>query len=145
MDIRNVVSAVIHKYDSHDPFEIVEAKGAIVIFAPLIDVRGFYQYFQRNSIIYIDENLDYAERNFVCAHELGHMMLHKKSNAVYMDTKTFFNSNKLEKEANIFAAELLIPDEIILENYNCTIEQISRLLGYEENLIKLRLKSYLNI
>lgn len=145
MDIRNVVSAVIHKYDSRNPFEIVEAKGAIVIFAPLIDVRGFYQYFQRNSIIYIDENLDYAEKNFVCAHELGHIMLHKKSNAVYMDTKAFFNSNKLEKEANIFATELLIPDEIILENYHYTIEQLSRLLGYEKKLIELRLESYQEI
>ena len=113
------------------------------MYAPLVDVRGFYQYFQRNHIIYIDENLPEKEKLFVASHELGHMLMHKSANAVYMDTHTCFNTNKFEIEANTFAANLLIPDDIIIENNNMTTEQLSRLLRYEQALIELRLKSYI--
>jgi len=51
-------------------------------------------------------------------------------------------TSKLEIEANTFAAELLIPDEIIFENRQTTTEQLSRLLGYEQALIELRLKTF---
>lgn len=145
MNIRDLTKNIVKKYDSRNPFDIVKASGAILIFAPLTDVRGFYQYFQRNDIIYVDENLDKHEQKLVCAHELGHMLLHKNSNALYMDSKTFFNTNKYELDANLFAVELLIPDEVILENYHFTIEQFSRLLGYEKKLIELRLEGYREI
>ena len=142
MRINELVELIIKKYQTRNPFEIAKKRNAIIVHAPLIDIRGFYQYFQRNNIIYINENLSDSEKIFVCAHELGHMIMHKDTNAVYMDTKTFLNTTKCEKEANIFAAELLIPDEIILENWNYTTEQLSQLLGYEQALIELRLKSY---
>lgn len=142
MNIHSLAESIVKKYHTRNPFEIVKEKNAILVYAPLVDVRGFYQYFQRNHLIYIDENLPDNEKTFVCAHELGHMLMHKKENTVYMDTHTCFNTDKLEIEANTFAAELLIPDEIILENHHMTTEQLSRLLGYEQALIELRLKSY---
>lgn len=142
MNIHSLAESIVKKYHTRNPFEIIREKNVILVYAPLVDVRGFYQYFQRNHIIYIDENLSEHEKVFVCAHELGHMLMHKKANAVYMDTKTCFNTNKYEIEANTFAAELLIPDEVIKENSKLTTEQLSRLLGYEQTLIELRLKSY---
>lgn len=140
MKIRSLINSIVKKYNSRDPFVIAKERNVILVFAPLIDVRGFYQYFQRNHIIYIDENLSEREKMFVCAHELGHMFLHQKTNAVFMDTRTGFNTNKFEIEANQFAAELLIPDDVILENCEYTTEQLARLTGYAENLIELRLK-----
>lgn len=142
MSIHSLAESIVKKYHTRNPFEIIKEKNVILVYAPLVDVRGFYQYFQRNHLIYIDENLSEHEKKFVCAHELGHMLMHKKANAVYMDTKTCFNTNKYEIEANTFASNLLIPDEVILENYNLTTEQLSRLLGYEQALVELRLKSY---
>lgn len=142
MEIHSFTQSIIKKYHTRNPFEIIEAKNATLVYAPLIDVRGFYQYFQRNHIIYIDEGLLYKEKIFVAAHELGHMLLHRKSNAVYMDTRTFLNENKYEIEANQFAAELLIPDEVFLENCNYTTDQLARLLGYEQALIDMRLNLF---
>lgn len=142
MNIHSLAESIVRKYHTRNPFEIIKERNAILVYAPLVDVRGFYQYFQRNHLIYIDENLPETEKTFVCAHELGHMLMHKKANAVYMDTKTCFNTNKYEIEANTFAAELLIPDEVIQENRKLTTEQLSRLLGYEQSLIELRLKSF---
>ena len=138
MNIHSLVESVVRKYHTRNPFEIAEERNAILVYAPLVDIRGFYQYFQRNHIIYIDENLPENERSFVCAHELGHMFLHKKSNAVYMDTKTYFNTNRYEIEANAFAAELLIPDELIYENRDMSKAQIARLAGYSEKIMDFK-------
>lgn len=112
----------------------------ILVFAPLIDVRGFYQYFQRNNIIYVDEHLPEHEQKFVCAHELGHMLMHRGENTVFMDTRTYLKTTPYETEADKFAIELLVPNEIILENWKNTTEHLSRLTGYSEELIRLRLK-----
>lgn len=68
------------------------------------------------------------------------MILHKDSNALFMDSKTHFNVDSYEIEANKFAMELLISDEILEENKEFTIEQVCRMLGYHEKLIRLRLQ-----
>ena len=138
MDIRNLVQSLVRKYNTRNPFEILKQKNVIFVYAPLNGVRGFYQYFQRNHIIYIDENLSDSEKRFVCAHELGHMLLHKKANALFMDTHTLFNTEKYEVEANTFAAELLIPDELIFEHPDMPADQLARLAGYSEKILNFK-------
>lgn len=140
MDIRECVNNLIRTYKSRNPFEVIKEMDVILVFCPLKDVKGFYQHFHRNSIIYIDESLTDNEKLFVCAHELGHIILHKSSNAFFMDTKTQFNTTKYENEANKFAIDYLIDDNTLLafSEYNC--EQISNILGYSQKLIALRIE-----
>ena len=57
-----------------------------------------------------------------------------------MDTKTNFNTDKFEIEANKFAIELLIADEDLLEYKEFNTKQLSKLFGYSEQLIQLKLK-----
>ena len=140
MNVKRLADSLVRKYNTRNPFEIISNLNAIVVFYPLHGVKGFYQYFQRNNIIYIDETLDDTENSFVCAHELGHMLLHKKANAIFMDSHTQLNTTKYEIEADRFAVDLLIPDETILENGQMTTEQLGRMLGYSKDLIELRLK-----
>ena len=140
MDIKARVDKLVRKYKTRDPFEMIKGMNVILVFYPLDGVRGFYQYFQRNNIIYIDETLSEHDKAFVLAHEIGHMILHKKSNAIFMDSRTQFRTSKYENEANKFAIELLISDESLCEYSNCTIEQLSRIYGYHQKLIELRLK-----
>ena len=140
MNIKRLADSLVRKYNTRNPFEIISNLNAIVIFYPLHGVKGFYQYFQRNNLIYIDEALDDVEKNFVCSHEIVHMLLHKKTNAIFMDSRTQLNTTKYEIEADRFAVDLLIPDETILENGQMTTEQLGRMLGYSKDLIELRLK-----
>ena len=84
MDIKERVNEIVQKYGTRNPLEIVKAMDAILVFHPLDGVRGFYHYFQRNHIIYVDERLPENELLFVIAHELGHLFLHKDSNAIFM-------------------------------------------------------------
>lgn len=137
-----IAKSLVKKFNTRDPFQITKEKNIILVNAPLVDIRGFYQYYKRQHIIYIDQDLTEHQKEFVCAHELGHMMMHRNSNAIFMDTHTFFVKNKYENEANEFAINLLVPDDVIYNNQELTTGQLSRLLGYEEALINLRIKSY---
>ena len=143
MNIPEVVRGLIWKHETRNPFEIVKCLGATLVFYPLKDVNGFYQYFQRCDIIYIDERLTELQKMFVCAHELGHMVMHKKTNAIFMDTRTNFNTCKYELEADRFAVNLLIPNDEIEEHLEFTTAQLSRLFGYEKRLIELRLRDFI--
>jgi Zn-dependent peptidase ImmA (M78 family) len=139
-DIKSRVSKLVRRYKTRDPFEIVKGMNVVLVYYPLVGIRGFYQYFKRNNIIYIDDSLLDSEKRFVLAHELGHMILHKRSNAIFMDTRTCLKTSGFELEADMFAMHLLVSDEDIHEYDGYTIEQMSRALGYRQKLIELRLK-----
>ena len=65
MDIKKRANQIAHRFQSRNPFEIVRGLNVILVDAPLSGVRGFYQYFQRNHIIYLDETLSEQERTLV--------------------------------------------------------------------------------
>lgn len=140
MDIKKRADKLARFYRTRNPFEIIQGMNVILVTYPLEGVRGFYQYFQRNNIIYLDERLSEHDRKFVLAHEMGHMLLHKKSNAIFMDTRTQFNTSRYEKEADLFAISLLVSDEILMDYAGCSTEQLSRVLGYSKRLIELRIE-----
>ena len=142
MNIKRLADSLVRKDSTRNPFEIISNLNVIVIFYPLHGVKGFYQYFQRNNIIYIDEALSENEKKFVCAHELGHMFLHKKANAIFMDSRTQLNTTKYEIEADRFAINLLLSDDDIEDNLDFSTAQLSRLFGYTKKLIELRLKDF---
>lgn len=142
MNPRKKALELVKKFQSRNPFEIIGHLNIILVVHPLEDVRGFYQYFKRNNIIYIDERLSEKDKAFVLAHELGHMFLHKGDNAIFMDTRTQFNTHKYEIEADRFAVNLLISDEELEEHLDYTMPQLSRLFGYHGKLIELRIKDF---
>lgn len=143
MDIKKRVNQLVQKYGTRNPLEIAKSMGCIIVHYPLEGVRGFYHYFQRNHIIYVDDRLPDHIILFVIAHELGHVVLHKKTNAIFMDTRTQFVTNRYENEANLFAVDLLISDDDIEEHIDFTTSQLSHLYGYQRSLIELRLKDFL--
>ena len=68
MDIKKKANHIAHIYKSRNPFEIIRGLNVILVYYPLENVRGFYQYFQRNNIIYLDEILyiifDYSHKHY---------------------------------------------------------------------------------
>jgi len=136
--IKKRVTRLVKFYHTRNPFELATGLNVLVVEYPLDGVRGFYHYFQRNNIIYLDERLTDREKVFVCAHELGHMLLHKTSNALFMDSRTHLKTQKYEIEANKFAIELLIADDLLKEHPNATLEQLARITGYHEKLLELK-------
>lgn len=136
-----VVDRLIKKHQTRDPFQIASDLGYIIISCPLYNVRGFYQYMKRNHIIYLDESLSYEDARFVCAHELGHSLLHRGANRIFMDSRTFMVGSKYEREADLFASCLLVDDSELVDLAYCglTIDQISNELSIPKPCVEARL------
>lgn len=91
----------------------------------------------------MDTSLAEEEARFVCAHELGHAMLHQGYNRIFMDSATLFVTNRFEIEANRFAADLLLPDDELREAILCryTVPQIAAMYGLSPALVEYRVQS----
>ncbi|MGN0335631.1 MAG: ImmA/IrrE family metallo-endopeptidase [Lachnospiraceae bacterium] len=105
-DISNIVKQITTYYQSQDPFRIAKEMGATVLYVPLKNVNGFYQRYLDQDLIYVNENLTEEEKILVCAHELGHMVLHNNVNSIFLESIKQVDS-VYELEANIFACMLL--------------------------------------
>ncbi|MGR4027274.1 ImmA/IrrE family metallo-endopeptidase, partial [Bacillus sp. ZZQ-131] len=79
-------------------------------------------------------------QRFVCAHELGHAVLHPKANTPFLRNQTFFSVDRLEIEANTFAVELLLTDEMIFayENTHLSIQEVAEIHGVPSGFARLK-------
>ena len=133
------------KYNTSDPYELANALNIPVFYEELGTINGYYNKPFRMKQIHINQNLNEKDAKFTCAHELGHAVLHPNASTPFLRSKTYLSVDKLEMEANTFAVNLLIPDETIMEifdNQNCTLEYMSRMFGYNQKLIELRMKTF---
>ncbi len=137
--IEQLVEELVGRFHSDDPFEIAQAMNIIVLNEPLGTIRGYYGSSFRFRVIHINQDMEPWEKRFTCAHELGHAIIHPNVNTPFLRENTLFSVNKLEWEANLFAACLLCPPEILEEYQDYTISQISALTGVREELIQLRM------
>jgi len=109
-EIKHVVSRLVHQYQTNSPFEIAFRKNIIVLYSKLKDILGYHFTYKRVSTICIHSGLSVPESRFVCAHELGHAVLHPAVNTLFLKHSTLVSVGKIERQANEFAVELLIPD-----------------------------------
>lgn len=141
MDHTRTANSLVRKYGTRDPFRIADALGFSVVRIPLEGIRGFYQYLKRCKIIYIADNLNEADARFVCAHELGHALLHRGYNRIFMDTHTYFPSNRYEVEANRFAVDLLYDDDDLRFFSDYPIQLAADYMGVSVELAEYRMMS----
>lgn len=141
-DIKRTVSHYRKKFNTNDPFVIADQLGILYQIGAL-KYEGCYMFLKNHRYIFLNEDLPPHEQKLVMAHELGHAILHRKENCYFIRNKTLLLNSKNEIEANKFAVELLLPDEILNEYIESgyTIEQVARITGYYQKLIELRLKA----
>lgn len=142
MNIKEIIYHLTQKYNTSNPFELADALKISVYYENLGTINGYYNKPLRMKQIHINSTLDKHMAEYTCAHELGHAVLHPNASTPFLRSKTMISVDKMEIEANTFAVNLLIPDKTILENCWYTTEQFSRLLGYDQALIELRLKTF---
>lgn len=138
--IKNKAEKLISNFKTNNPFKIIENyKNILVYKMPLKgNVRGLYQYQKGVKFIFINDNLSEPAQNMVCAHELGHAVLHTRLNVCFFRDNTLFIPNKFEVQANRFAAELLLPDELIRAYFNYSLEQIALDNNIDTELCKFK-------
>lgn len=126
------------KYETRNPFTIARQRGIIVAYEPLGTIHGYYNTLYRQRFIHINRDLRSYQQKYVCAHELGHAILHPNMNTHYLRERTLYSVGKYEREAKLFAAHLLISDDELKEHRDFTYEQLSTLFGVDEDIIRLR-------
>lgn len=112
--INNTVKQLCKKHNTNDPFELAQCLKINIFFHNLHEeINGFYKYEKRNKFIAINSNLSSTMQRTVCAHELGHAILHPNANTPFLRKNTLLSVDRLEIEANTFAALLLIDENSI--------------------------------
>ena len=108
-------------------------------------------------IIAYNSNLSEKENRFIIAHELGHFYLHSSINSFLQDGSfvyMYHNKNgnqekQLEDEADFFAANLLLPKELFIEQYKSygelatsqvAIDGLSNYFKVSQRCIRKRIK-----
>lgn len=138
--IKQIVEKMIRKHGTNNPFEIASQKGIVLLFEPLGGIYGYHHTFRRIQIIHINSELDEPMQRFVCAHELGHAVLHPELSTSFLRKNTLFCMDKVEREANEFAVELLLPDDCIYtyRNTDMTIYEVATTYGIPKEVVYLK-------
>ena len=92
-------------------------------------VNGIYTILHGQNTIILNDTLDKNMRKSVCAHELGHVILHGSINCLDIVRNTNFVVSKFETEADTFACFLLIDEESLSEmesSDSCTVEDVAK-------------------
>ena len=141
--IVNKGTKLVEKYGTRDPFKIAKELGIKVMFVNDFDkLKGVYRVIKRNRWIFINSNLSEWMQKVVCAHELGHDQLHREfaKGDGLLEFVIYDMNNRPEYEANVFAAQILLPDDEILEHiYNgYDSQQIACMMNSDINLVALK-------
>ncbi len=141
--IYNEAEIIIKRYKTRCPYELADSLGIIVMFRDLDELKGFYLIENKSRYIVINNSLDEYLQKLICSHELGHDRLHRHFAAYdsLRDYSLFDISGKIEREANLFASDLLISDTEMMLYFkwsNYTYDQISRMMYVPEALVRFK-------
>ena len=130
-DIVALAKGLRDSWNTNDPFEIAKKFGIEVLFRD-VAIKGFTAQTIKipgyPTIISINDAFNEKSKKILCAHELGHALLHDESVNHFSVTKRNVMTY-VERDANLFAVALLIDDE--------TEAQLSgSLVNMENHLLK---------
>lgn len=141
MDTKLLAEKVAAKYKTRNPYEIAEYLGITVLFRPLGKLRGFAQNVNRCKLLFINDMLDDVQQKLVCAHEIGHFLMHKGYNRIFLDSCTFVETRRLETEAHRFSVNLLYSDSDMQQYLEYEINTVAECLGLSYELARYRMSS----
>ena len=143
-EIVQKANSIVAQCGTRDPIRIARDLGIEVMYYPFNEQRGAYKVLMRNRFIFVKNDLHPVMENIVLLHELGHDALHREEATKVGGFKEFeiFNmrDNRMEYEANLFAAQISLPDDDFLElaERGYDTQQIARTLHSDINLVALK-------
>lgn len=139
---------------------IAKARGARIFYQSLKgDVSGFLYRDKSDTVIGVNTHHAPARQNFTAAHELGHWLLHEEEQlhidhgfrVRLRDDVSSQGIDEAEREANFFAASLLMPKEFLEQDLadrddvdlldDDLLKELSRKYGVSTQALVNRLKN----
>lgn len=121
------------------------------------DISGLLAVSNNKVVISVNSGEDPKRQRFTIAHELGHFALHSKDQPLFVDKapKVMYRNNASatggilkEREANAFAAALLMPKDLISQAIdNCDlggydiVEKLAKDFNVSEQAMSFRLSN----
>ena len=142
MNIKKFANDIANIHDTRNPFHIATENDIHILYEELGKNLGYFSNLFRIKTIRINDHADPFLQPFICAHELGHALLHPHAGTHAFNRNSFIANCKIEKEANLFAVELLFPDELIAGHPEIDIYNLARTFGIPYQLVYLKFISY---
>ncbi|MBR4455854.1 MAG: ImmA/IrrE family metallo-endopeptidase [Solobacterium sp.] len=135
---------LIRLYDTRDPFRLASYLDIAVKYINTKRQKGFCVIFEGLPFIFVNRNMSEQMQRMICAHELGHILLHKdvlSGNRPLLEYELFNIQNSAEYEANAFAADLLIRKAELREllNEGNDVVSAASCLDVNVNLLMIRM------
>ena len=113
----------VRKYNTRDPYELLDALGADLHFSDCYapgGLKGFATIQKNGMFVVVNAKLDEDERRIVVGHEASHLINHRQEilstpARAMQDFMLYRNNSRLEYEANQFLADFLASDEEVLD------------------------------
>ncbi|MDK0615806.1 ImmA/IrrE family metallo-endopeptidase [Clostridium perfringens] len=105
------------------------------------EVYGYSHTYKRQSFIHLNKNCLLKTKRLVCAHELGYLLIHPKEEIHLVTDSSLEPKDDFERYARIFAAHLLISDEMVKEYEGKSAEYIDKSLNLPLDLVLIKLNS----
>lgn len=126
-DIPRIVRRLMKKHGTRNPFKLCEQLGIVIILKDLGKLKGLFKKILGKKVIFLNENLDEFSMYVVLAHELGHAVLHSSTDFQMLRSYSLLPRTSVwENEANKFAAELLIDENLDLNFFEAECFDIER-------------------
>lgn len=117
------VERVLQKYATRDPYELLNAIGAVTKISyeyAREGLKGYCTILNRIPYAVINGNLCDDDRKIAAGHEAAHLILHRQqilSSPIkaMRDFNLYDNSGRVEREANFFLADFAVSDEDVLD------------------------------
>lgn len=130
--------------NTRNPYHIADYLGIRILPVAFEKQKGAYKVILKNSFIFLGDQLDDVMKTIVLDHEIGHHMLHRNEAVKVAGFKEFnifdMRSNRMEYEANLFAAQLALDDEEFLDyvTKGYDLQEIARAMNSDINLVALK-------
>lgn len=142
--IADTADALIARFRTRNPEELASCLHITVMERNFRKQKGAYVVEMGNPFIFVRKDLDPVLRRIVIMHEIGHDRLHRAEagSQCYFREFELFNmeASRMEYEANLMAAQLLLPDEEILEFIHAgyDTQQVALAMHSDTNLVALK-------
>ena len=149
-EIVKIVDNLIKQHETRDPYHIAKDLNIYILYRNFTQQRGAYKVILKNRFIFLQNDLPPVTEQIVLWHEIGHDVLHRNEAVKAGGFKEFnifdMRDNRMEYEANVFAAQASLPDETILEyiQRGYDIQQIARSMDSDINLIALKVDTLIS-
>ena len=149
-EIIQKANKIVCECETRDSERIARDLDITVMPRPFKRQKGAYKVIERNRFVFIKQDLHPVLYKIVLLHEIGHDTNHR-AEAIKAGGFREYNifdiqASQMEYEANLFAAEVSLPTDDVLEliELDYTIQEIARALHSDFNLVAIKMDTLIS-